>query len=267
MSWVPWLIGAYAGSRPELAAYAGMVSFAGLAGPIGASVILLAMSRSPALKGDFKDRLFNLRRIKPLYAVLAIAMPFAVIALAIFLSLWCGGERDQLAAAQGNGLVPLIVLALVVAPVCEEMGWHGYGVDSLRAEVSMLKATLLFALLWSLWHVPAMLIPGTYQHQLAVMDNKIYIANFFISIIPAGIIANWFYYKNDRSIAGAALVHSMLNAASVLINAGQIAKLIATIIYGAVAAGLILGDRNLFGEGERNFPTAQGEASSRRADA
>jgi uncharacterized protein len=267
ISWIPWLIGAYAGSRPELAAYAGLSSFVGLAGPIGASLVLLATSGSPALKGDFRDRLLNLRRIRPLYALIAIAMPFAVIVLAIFLSLWCGGERDQFAAAQGNGLVPLIVLALVVAPLCEEMGWHGYGADSLRAETSMLKATLLFALLWSLWHAPAMLIPGTYQHQLAVMDNKIYIANFFVSIIPAGIIANWFYYKNDRSIAGAVLVHSMLNAASVLINAGQIAKLIATILYGAIAAALILGDRSLFGQGKRNFLTTEAEAPSWRTDA
>jgi hypothetical protein len=45
----------------------------------------------------------------------------------------------------------------------------------------------------------------------------------------------------------------MLNAASVLLNAGQVAKCIATLLYGAIAAGLIASDRALFEEGPRDF--------------
>ena len=64
------------------------------------------------------------------------------------------------------------------------------------------------------WHAPLVLLGGTYQHELAVMNNKIFVANFFVSVIPAAIIANWFYYRNDRSIGASILLHSMLNAAS-----------------------------------------------------
>jgi hypothetical protein len=95
------------------------------------------------------------------------------------------------------------------------------------------------------------LVPGTYQHELAAMDSKIFVANFFVSIIPAGIIAN------DRSIAAAILFHAMLNAAAVLIAAGQVAKIIATLLYAAIAAALILGDRRHFAEGPRNFLKAR----------
>ena len=35
------------------------------------------------------------------------------------------------------------------------------------------------------------------------MDSKIFVADFFVGLIPAGFIANWLYYKNDRSIAAA----------------------------------------------------------------
>jgi membrane protease YdiL (CAAX protease family) len=135
----------------------------------------------------------------------------------------------------------------------EETGWHGYGVDSLRAETGMMKATLLFAVLWSAWHASLVLIPGTYQHQLAVMESPVFVVNFFISIIPAAIIANWFYYKNSRSIALAIFLHAMLNAGAVLLNAGQVAKCIATLLYGAIAVTLIVVDRALFKEGPRNF--------------
>jgi membrane protease YdiL (CAAX protease family) len=96
-----------------------------------------------------------------------------------------------------------------------------------------------------------------------MMDNKIFVANFFISVIPAAIIANWFYYRNDRSIVASILLHSMLNAASVLLNAGQVAKCIATLLYSGIAAGLIVGDRRLFAEGPRNFLKPPSETAGR----
>ena len=149
--------------------------------------------------------------------------------------------------------MPMIILTMVLAPIMEEIGWHGYGVDSLRAYARMLKATLVFGILWSIWHAPLVLVPGSYQHQLAGMANPLYLINFFVSVIPAAIIANWLYYKNRRSVAGAVLVHSMLNAAAVLLNAGQVAKCIATLLYAIVAAAIIVGDRAMFGEGRRDF--------------
>jgi membrane protease YdiL (CAAX protease family) len=252
-TWVPWFVGVYLGTRPGLEAYASLLSLVGLLGPIGATLFMVLTSGSCALKCDFKDRLFNLRRIRPLYAILAVVMPFAVICLSIILSLWFGESAEQFQLAGGASLLPLIILAIILAPIMEETGWHGYGVDALRARFGMMQATLAFAVLWCAWHAPLALISGTYQNQVAVMENKLYIANFFLSIIPAAIIANWFYYKNDRSITAAILLHSMLNAASVLLNAGQIAKCIATLLYACIAAGLILGDRKLFAEGPRNF--------------
>ena len=257
LSWIAWFTGIYAGSRPELEPYAALANLLGVLGPIGAALLLVLTSGSAALKHDFWDRLFNLRRVRPLYAALAVAIPFAVICLSILLSIWLDQPADQFRLSGGAGLIPLVMLALVLAPICEEVGWHGYGADSLREEFGMLPATFLFAALWSAWHAPLVLVPGTYQHELAVMDSEIFVANFFVSIIPAGIIANWFYYKNDRSIAAAILLHAMLNAAAVLIAAGQVTKIIATLLYAAIAAALIIGDRRLFTEGPRNFLNAR----------
>ena len=125
----------------------------------------------------------------------------------------------------------------------------------------MMRATLLFAVLWCTWHAPLVLIPGTYQHGLAIEDNKIFVANFFASIIPVAFIANWFYYRNDRSITASILLHSMLNAASILLNAGQIAKCIATLVYSAIAVALVIGDQSLFAQGPRNFVSTRSPAA------
>jgi hypothetical protein len=249
VTWSLWLYGVYLGSQEG----GSLFSLVGLLGPIGTALLLIFTSGSTALKSDFKDRLFNLARIRPVYALAALAMPFAVICLSILMSLAFGQSADQFRLSAGGGLFAMVLLAMVIAPIMEEVGWHGYGVDSLRAEAGMMKATLLFAALWCAWHVPLVLIPGTYQNQVARMDNPLFIANFFISIIPAAIIANWFYYKNGRSIALAVFLHAMLNAGSVLVNAGQVAKCIATLLYAAIAVALIVADRALFREGPRNF--------------
>jgi membrane protease YdiL (CAAX protease family) len=228
-------------SQRGLEAYAALFNL-DLLGPPGATLFLILTSRSEALKRDFHDRIVNLRRIRPVYAILAVVLPLAVISL----SLWLGQSADQFRLAAGPNLSVMIILALAIAPIMEETGWHGYGVDSLRAKTGMLKATLLFAALWSAWHAPLVLIGGTYQNKLARMDNPLYLANFFVSVIPAAIIANWFYYKNSRSIVSAFLVQAMLNAPSVLLNAGQIAKCIATLLYAATTVVLVASDRALF---------------------
>ena len=254
-TWISWFLAAYAGSREGLEPYAVLLNFVGLAGPCAVALVLVLTSGNQTLKCDLKDRLLNLRRIHSAYLILAILLPFAVICSSIFLSLWLGQSTDQFQLAGGANLAAMVVLALFLAPVLEEMGWRGYGVDSLRAKFGMMASTLLFAVLWCVWHAPLVLIGGTYQNQLATMDNPMFVTNFFVSIIPAGIITNWFYYKNNRSIPAAVVVHSMLNAASVLLNAGQVAKCIATLLYAGTAAGLLAIDRTIFAEGPRNFLT------------
>jgi uncharacterized protein len=254
VTWIIWFLGVYVGSQPGYESYAGLFGLIGLVGPIGTTLFLVLTSRCVALRRDFKNRIFNLHRVRPVYALVAVLVPFTVICFSIVLSLWFGQSTDQFRFSEGANLLPLIILALLLAPICEETGWHGYGVDS---KAGMIRATLLFAAFWSGWHVPLVLIEGTYQHQVAMMDNKIFVVNFFVSIIPAAIIANWFYYKNDRSVAASVLLHSILNAASVLLNAGQVAKCIATLLYSGIAAGLIVGDRRLFAEGTRNFLCAR----------
>jgi len=141
-TWIPWLVGVYLGRQPGMEAYAPLLNFA------GATLFMVLTSDGCALKCDFKDRLLNLSRIKPLYALFALVMPFSVICLSIFLSLWLGESSDQFQLAGGAGLLPLIILALILAPIMEETGWHGYSVDSLRAYSGMMRTTLLFAVLW-----------------------------------------------------------------------------------------------------------------------
>jgi hypothetical protein len=81
LTWIIWSLGVYAGSQPRYESYAGLFSLIGLVGPIGTALA----SRCAALKKDFKDRLFNLRRVRPVFALIAVVVPFIVIGLSITL--------------------------------------------------------------------------------------------------------------------------------------------------------------------------------------
>jgi membrane protease YdiL (CAAX protease family) len=252
-TWAPWLVGAHLARQEGGEVYGFLFTLLGLLlGPTGAALFFVASSASPALKRDFRDRIIDLRRIRPLYALVAVFLPFVLMGLAIGVSLGFGESPDQFRLAGGPGLGVMVGLALVLAPILEETGWHGYGVDSLRAHASMWTATLRFAVLWCVWHAPAVLVRGSYQHQLAQMDNPLFVINFFVSILPAALVANWLYYKNRRSIVGAVLCHTMFNGSAVLLNAGQVAKCIATVLYSLVAAAIAASDRE-FREGPRDF--------------
>lgn len=232
-------------------------SLIGLLAPTITAVSLIVRSRDRSLIADFLDRIVNVRRISPRYLIVTLLLPPAAMCLAIGLSLLVGESTDQFRltvdTSQIGKLVTMVVLTMILAPILEEMGWRGYGVDSFRARMGMLKGTLAFGVLLSVWHAPLTLIPGSYHYGLAHMDSPIYLANFFIGAIPTTIIINWLYYKHDRSILATALVHTTLNASGVLLAATPTTDLIATGVFTAIALVIVVVDRRLFSEGPRTF--------------
>ena len=260
-TWIPWVAGVIVASKPGLTGMGGLFNLVGLLAPMVVCLVMTFGGGSPALKADFRDRFFGWDRIRARYLIPALLLPPAVMVLALGVSVAAGGSPDQFRLADGGNLAVMVVVALILAPIIEETGWRGYGVDSLTSRFGRLQGTLLFGVIWSVWHAPLVLIPGTYQSDLAAMPNKLYLANFFVSVIPAAVIANWFFYQNGRSILAAVLLHSTINASSVLPNAGQPAKCVVTLIYAAIAITLIAADRPFWSPpattatfGARRFP-------------
>lgn len=268
LTWVFWAMAIVLGAGQEDAeaySFEGIVfAFAilGLFGPTIASLIMVFRSGSQALKADFKDRLFNLRRISPRYLVLAIVLPVLVVSTAIGISLLFGQSSDQFSLTADTSelgkLFMMVLLTMILAPIFEEMGWRGYGVDSFRSKLSPLKMSLVFGVFWGLWHAPLFLMPGMYHYGLAQMDSPIYVVNFFVSIMGVVIVVNWLYYKNNRSILAAAVTHSAGNAAGVLLAATPTTDLISTGVYLAVVLVVVLLAREHFSEGPRTFLNESG---------
>jgi hypothetical protein len=197
--------------------------------------------------------LLDLSRIRPLELLGMLAVPPLVSVAAVGLSRAFGQPADQLRLSESGNLMAMVILSMVLAPVIEEFGWRGYGVDSLRARMGTLGTSLVFGVVWSLWHAPAALLPGTYHYELAHMANPLFLVNFFVSVVPLAVFANWVYYRNDRSLVANIVLHSVVNASAVLPSLTQVTKCIATVLYTIIAVLVVMLDRRTFGAGPRNF--------------
>jgi hypothetical protein len=235
--------------QPGMAIASLLWQLAGLLGPFAAAMILTLASGERRLGRDFRARLSQRSRIRPAYLpAIFLLMPLALVG-ATLISLRLGLTEDQFHPSAGLvRMAPVILLA----PTFEEFGWRGYGMDSLRARLGLTPATLVFALLWALWHAPLFFIDHNYQHGLIAL-GPIYVADFFVSVLPAAILSNWIYYRNDRSILAAIGFHMVLVAASEALQTDPFTKLIVTGLLLAASGLVVLMNRRLFAEGPKAF--------------
>jgi membrane protease YdiL (CAAX protease family) len=259
ITWVTWFIAAYFSYQEGQEGLQLLFMVPGLFAPFITVVIMMFGKQNKALRQDFWRRL-DIRKIKPVYWLPILLIMPAVLFAATGLSLLFGQSAQQFALSSefmimgGQAVVSLIILFL--APTLEELGWRGYGVDSIRSKLDVFKTTLLFAGLWALWHLPLFFINGYYQNELWHM-NIAYVINFFVSILPATILMNWVYFKNGRNITASILFHFMFNLFSVLFQTEQFTKCILTGLLLVVAAVVMWKNREFFfGTGYEPQPVA-----------
>ncbi|MEZ4412813.1 MAG: CPBP family intramembrane glutamic endopeptidase [Gemmatimonadales bacterium] len=249
-TYILWILGAWASfNAPAL--YMPLMLF-GLLAPFIVSSAMLFTSGDRTLKREYLDRLYNPRRFdRKSLPVFLFVMPVAVL-LSIALSVAGGGSTDQFALAEGfsfsTGAVPVLVTLLLAAGL-EELGWRGYAFDSLESRFGFVRASLIFGVLWSLWHLPLVFVKDSYQYGL-LQENIWYAINFFVSIIPMGIIISWICMKNGRSVIATIVFHFIVNISQEALAMTQTTKCIETGVLTLVAFGILLADRRAIRTGD-----------------
>jgi len=259
VTWLSWLAAAYFSCRSGSKAgeLLSILELAGLFGPFVASLWLIFTSNCGELIHNYLNRLLNLGLIR-LSSLPAIFLIFpAAMAVSVVLShLFFGQSLAQLTIVKAGsfkaGLLPVPVM-LFGAALLEELGWKGYGMDSLRGKRTFLKATFIFAGLWACWHLPLFAING-YYHNLILRANPLYALNFLVSVFPVAFIGNWLWYKNKGSILTVALFHASCNFQGIF-PIVQVSECIETVILIIVAVIIVVLNRKIFLE---EFPARIG---------
>jgi membrane protease YdiL (CAAX protease family) len=243
-----WFAGAYLSFQDEKNGLYMLFMLPGLMVPFLISHFMIFMSKNSDLKRDFINRLINLRLIRPgMLPLFFLIMPITVI-VSIFISLPFGGSVSQFQLADGfsfsTGSVPTLVF-LMLAACFEELGWRGYAFDSLQSRYTYFMASIIFSILWSLWHFPLIFVNNFYQYEI-FHENIWYAVNFFISIIPMGVFVSWICIKNGKSIPAAILFHFIINICQEALNMTQTTKCIETLVITVVVAIIIVLDKEMF---------------------
>ena len=250
LTWSFWFIGIIFGRS---AADGGLSLFFMLLGLLMPSVTALCsilFSKSAELKRDLWHKLVGLFRVKPLVVLTSVLMFGAIVTVSILLSTLLGQSVDQFAFADdfsfaGGGALALVTI--IVAAFFEELGWRGYAEDSIAFYCSWWKESIIFGLVWGLWHLPLFFIPETYQYNI-LQQSPWYMMNFFVSIMPLGFLFTWVYVKNERSILACMIFHFFVNLLQEKIALTQVTKCVETFVILIAAIVVVALNKDLLFE-------------------
>lgn len=248
ITWVAWFIAAYQSFQNQNDILFIITILTGLIAPFCVALWLTFRSKQASMKKTFLSKLFNIKRMRlRTFPLMIVIMPMTIL-LSICISLLFGYSTDQFQIADkfsfSAGLVP-VFLILFLAASFEELGWRGYAIESLQNRYNYFTATLIFGILWSLWHFPLFFIKDSYQYNL-FQENIWFAANFMVSIVPLAYIIGWFYRKNNESILLAILFHFIINISQEAFEITQFTKCIQTFVLIGIAGLIVHKEKTLF---------------------
>lgn len=250
ISWVLWGGAAVLSRLPDQTAGVRLGTAAlGLAGLAAPAVLVLWLVRNrPDLRVDLRRRLLWQRGVSVPHVACAFLLLLGSILAAQAVSLLFGYSPDQFQWRGGfsfsSGVLP-VWMVLLIAPILEELAWHGYGTDALVGRMRLLTASLLFTVIWTLWHVPLAFIEGYYQNEV-VESGWVYALNFAVSMVAFVILMNWLYYRTGRSIAVSIVFHITAGFVNEVFMTHPDSKVIQTVLLLALSAVVVWRNPDLF---------------------
>lgn len=244
-TWIFWIPAIF---TPE--SISPILMLLGLIAPAAVSTVFILASGSDALKQDLKNKIVGFYKVKWLNVLWAVIVFAFVIVCSILLSLLFGQSIGQFSFTEdfsftGVGIAGAF-LTIALASIIEEVGWKGYCEDSIGNYMNWFRESLIFGVLWSLWHFPLLFIRGTYQASLMV--NPLYVINFFVSGIPMGFVITWVYLASDRSILACMIFHFFVNFMQEKIAMTQETKIVETVVITLVTVIIVLAKKDMFFE-------------------
>ena len=252
VTWAFWIAAAIISRSADDNGVSTVLMLLGLLAPAVTAVVTVLTSGNRALKLDLKRKLIGFYRVKPLSILIAVIGFMGIVALSILLSTLFGQSLNQFAFTEDFSFSiggTSALLTILLAATIEEVGWRGYGEDSVASYFSWFTESIIFGTVWALWHLPLFWIEGTYHYGLRQL-GIFYVLNFLISVNPMGFLTTWVYVKNNRSMLACIIFHLFVNTMQEKIAMTPQTKCVETIVV-TLAAGLaVITNKEMFFEKE-----------------
>jgi membrane protease YdiL (CAAX protease family) len=221
--------------------------YLGSFGPMLAAIIITALTEGSRGLRHLFSGLFKWR-VGFGYFAFSVFGPFVLLVIARIASrLMTGVWPDLSLLGKADyfpylGIPAVMVLWLLTYGLGEELGWRGFALPHMQNKMSARTASVILAVFWALWHLPAFFFRDTYQ-ALGLLGFPL----FLINMIFASIILTWLYNGTGGSLLMVIIFHALFDWLSVSDAGGQYAAMImgATAIAWAVFVMIRYGAANL----------------------
>ncbi len=147
-------------------------------------------------------------RIGAVSFFMAAVVPVLLLGLAWLVARAMSGEAPAVREGVDLGTAhwAIALFAAALSGPGEEPGWRGLALHKLQIGRSALRATLIVAVLWWVWHLPMFLY--------RVDVNVVQVVLFFVGLLAGSIWASCVYNAAGGSVFAAILWHSVWNIVS-----------------------------------------------------
>jgi membrane protease YdiL (CAAX protease family) len=226
LSWAllaPWLYlykVTFAGSPPTWLWMLAPLAYIGGSSPSVAAIILAARSRDPQALRTLVSPVLAWRVPARWFAVALLVPPLATAASVMIADHGVGPFRHFNLGAVLIAAPGIYALAVPFGPLGEELGWRGVALPHLLTRLHAWQASLILAVLWTLWHVPQMLLlPGASIPSFMPLSATS-VALYFVQMSGITALITLVFLRTNGSLLLAILTHLAFNTAENVVYAG-----------------------------------------------
>ena len=155
-------------------------------------------------------------------------------------------EMLATAGTEAFFIVPIMALVIIAFAYGEEAGWRGYLLPLLQERWGALTASLVLGVVWFLWHVPLLFLPGDTNGALALPLMAAF-------ILVSSIMYTWLFNSTGGSVLAVTLLHGGFNVVAQFVpvhpsNTGDVLSgvmMVAVVTVVAVVLVAVYGARTL----------------------
>ena len=212
ISWAVWIPLALTRVDYQSSPYLLAAALMGAFGPGLAAIIINYLGRDLDHITDFRQRIYDFKRIRPAWYLIILTLWPVLHGIAIGIAtlldqpIPASGFLAELLAQPNT--IPLVIFLYFLQAGVEELGWRGYLQEKLGQKMGPTPSSLLIGIIRTIWYLPFFWVVGTNQIEMGFgIDFLIFIA----FVISSSVFSAWCYYGNQRSIMAATLLHTTSN--------------------------------------------------------
>jgi membrane protease YdiL (CAAX protease family) len=194
-----------------------LYSIGGL-GPALSAIYLVRTIQGKDERREFWRRVVDYKRVPWRWFLASLFIPLLIAILTVltapfFTTEYSNWQPLWLVFQNPLIFVFFLVSTLLFGPLPEEIGWRGYGLESLQTKYSAVQSSLIVGLFWALWHIPLFLT----KDSAFAATYPLFSPGFWlwaISLLSISIIMTWIFNRTGKSTLTAILFHFSMSATS-----------------------------------------------------